>query len=115
MSEETTKHLPDGELKQILTRLDSIGMRLDSMDTRLDSIDTRLTTLEDRVDRWLQETRPIWEQVLTKLGNLENDMRTGFRRLERQMGLLAEDVLVVRADQRDLEKRVDKLESEPTQ
>ncbi len=101
MSEETTKHLPDGDLKLILTRLDSI--------------DARLTTLEDKVDRRLQETRPIWEQILTMLGNLESDMRNGFRKLERQVGLLAEDVLVVRADQRDLEKRIDKLEPEPTQ
>lgn len=101
MSEETTKHLPDGDLNRILARLDSI--------------DARLTTLADKVDRRLQETRLIWEQVLAKLGNLENEMRNGFRKLERQVGLLAEDVLIVRADQRDLEKRVNKLEPEPTQ
>ena len=101
MSEETTKHLKDGDLKLILTRLDSI--------------DARLTTLEDKVERRMQETRPIWEQVLAKLGNLEDEMRNGFRKLERQVGLLAEDVLTVRADQRDLEKRVNKLETEPTQ
>jgi hypothetical protein len=63
----------------------------------------------------MQETRPIWELVLAKLGELENEMRGGFRKLERQVGLLAEDVLVVRADQRDLEKRVTKLETEPAQ
>ena len=101
MSEETTQHLPDGDLKRILTRLDSI--------------DARLTTLENKVDRRLQETRPMWEQVLAELGNLKDEMRNGFRKLERQVGLLAEDVLVVRADQRDLEKRVNKLEPEPTQ
>lgn len=101
MSEETTKHLPDSDSKLILARLDSI--------------DARLTTLEDKVDKRLQETRPIWEQVLTKLGNLEDEMRNGFRKLERQVGLLAEDVLIVRADQRDLEKRMNKLEPEPTQ
>jgi CO dehydrogenase/acetyl-CoA synthase beta subunit len=83
--------------------------------TRLDSIDARLMTLEDKVDRRLQETRPIWKQVLARLEKLENEMRNGFRKLERQVGLLAEDVLVVRADQRDLEKRVTKLEPESTQ
>jgi len=101
MSEEPTKDLPDGDLKLILTRLDSI--------------DARLTALEDKVDRRMQETRPIWEQVLAKLGNLADETRNGFRKLERQVGLLAEDVLIVRADQRDLEKRVNKLEPEPTQ
>jgi hypothetical protein len=101
MSEEITKHLQDGDLKLILTRLDSI--------------DARLTTLEDKVEHRMQETRPIWEQVLAKLGELDSEMRSGFRKLDRQVGLLAEDVLVVRADQRDLEKRVTKLESEPAQ
>jgi hypothetical protein len=99
MSEDITKHLQDGDLNLILTRLDSI--------------DVRLTTLEDKVERRMQETRPIWEQVLAKLDGLETELRNGFRKLERQVGLLAEDVLVVRADQRDLEKRVTKLESEP--
>src|SRR5947209_10219052 len=98
MSEQTTHNLPNDHLRLILARLDSI--------------DSRLTTLEDKVDRRLMETRPIWEQVLARLDNLENGMRDGFRRLERQMALLATDVLEVRADQRDLERRVDKLEPE---
>ncbi len=101
MSEETTQNLPNDGLRQILARLDSI--------------DTRLTTLENQVDRRLQETRPIWEQVLARLDNLESEMRNGFRRLERQVGLLAEDVLIVRADQRELEQRVSKLEPESAQ
>src|SRR5438067_1263126 len=94
MSEETTQNLPNDDLRLILARLDSI-------DTRLGSIDTRLTTLEDKVDRRLMETRPIWEQVLARLDNLESGMQSGFRRIERQVRLLAEDVLEVRADQRD--------------
>src|SRR5947209_4969877 len=98
MSEDPTKNLPDEGLRLILARLDSI--------------DTRLTNLEDKVDRRLKETRPIWEQVLARLNSMEEEMRNGFRKLERQMGLLAEDVMIVRADQRDLEKRVSKLESE---
>ena len=101
MSEDPTKNLPDEGLRLILARLDSI--------------DTRLTNLEDKVDRRLKETRPIWEQVLARLNSMEEEMRSGFRKLERQMGLLAEDVMIVRADQRDLEKRVSKLESETAQ
>jgi len=82
MSEDPTKNLPDEGLRLILARLDSI--------------DTRLTNLEDKVDRRLKETRPIWEQVLARLNSMEEEMRSGFRKLERQMGLLAEDVMVVR-------------------
>ena len=106
MSEDSTRNLSGDGLKIILDRLDSI--------------DSRLTSLEEKVDRRLQETRPIWEQVLSrldnvesKLGNLENGMRSGFRNLERQISVLMESILIVRADHRDLQKRMDKLESDP--
>jgi chromosome segregation ATPase len=101
MSEDPTQNLPQNGLRQILARLDSI--------------DARLTTLEEKVDRRLQETRPIWEQVLARLDSLEGEVRTGFRKIERQIGTLAKDVLEVRADQRDLEERIDRLEPKPTQ
>ncbi|MCA1634163.1 MAG: hypothetical protein LC802_10830 [Acidobacteria bacterium] len=129
MSEETTHDLPGGDLGRILTLLSSIG--------------ERLTGLEDKVERRLQETRPIWGQVLARLeaiegrlGNIENrlgnvesrlgnietkvesletEMQSGFRKLELQMGELAKDVIVVRGDQRGLEKRMDKLEAESAQ
>lgn len=100
MSEEPTQNLPQ----------DGVGLIL----ARLDSIDSRLTTLEDKVDRRLQETRPIWEQVLARLDSLESEVRTGFRRIERNVGTLIKDVLGVCADQRDLEDRMDKLEPKAT-
>ena len=56
MSEELTQGLPQDGVRLILARLDSI-------DSRLDSLETRLSALEDKVDRRLQETRPIWEKV----------------------------------------------------
>jgi hypothetical protein len=45
MSEEITQQFSDGEMRVFLARLDSI--------------DTRLMMLEEKVDRRLQETRPI--------------------------------------------------------
>lgn len=112
MSEETTQNFPGDALRGI--------------HARFDFIDGRLTTLEDKVDRRLQETRPIWEQVLAKLngletkvdglevkvGSIETEMRRGFRKLDRQMSELAGDVIEVRGDQRDLDRRMDKLEDE---
>ena len=122
MSEELTQNLPHDAFGRILARLDSIDTRLSTFDGRLTSLESRLSTLEDRlasledkVDRRLQETRPIWEQVLARLDTLESEVRTGFRRIERQVGTLAKDVLEVRADQHDLENRMDRLEPKPTQ
>jgi chromosome segregation ATPase len=110
MSEETTHNLPHDGTARILARLDSIDARLTGLEGKIDSVDARLIALEEKVERRLQETRPIWEQVLARLESLETEMRSGFRRLERQVGTLAKDVLIVRADQRDLEERVEQLE-----
>lgn len=114
MDEETTRNLPQDGVERILA---SIG-----------SLDARLTSLEEKVDRRLQETRPIWEQVLVRLDGVESkvqtlegevtglreEMRTGFRRVERKIDRLAKDVFEVRTDQLDLEKRMDDLEPKTT-
>lgn len=112
MSEETTQNFPGDDLRGLHARFDSIDGRLNSLDERFDVLDGRFTTLEDKVDRRLQETRPIWEQVLAKLDDMETEMRRGFRRLDRQMGELEGDVIEVRVAQHDLKKRTDKLEDE---
>jgi hypothetical protein len=128
MSEDPTQNLPQDGVREILARFDSM--------------DTRLTALEDKVDRRLQETRPIWEQVLVRLDAVEGqlvsfdgrmvsfegrldgfekrlddfggELRSSLRRFERSVGKLANDVLEVRGYQDDLEDRVDKLESKVT-
>lgn len=114
MSEEPTQQLLRDDLRRILERLDSIDMRLTSLDTGLTSLDTRLTSLESKVDRRLQETRPIWEGVLEQLkevnGRLERveneskDFRRMFRSAFSDLGRV----------QDDLEERVDKLEERIT-
>lgn len=142
MSEEPTQNLPQDGVRLILARLDSIDSRLDNVENRISNIETHLTALEDKVDRRLQETRPIWEQVLVRLdaveGQLVNfdgrmvsfegrldgfekrlddfggELRLSLRRFDRQIEELAKDVLEVRADQRDLEKRMDETESKAT-
>lgn len=135
MDEETTRNFPQDNLGLILVRLDSIDSRLGNVENRignvenrLSSVENRLSTLEEKVDRRLQETRPIWEQVLVRLDGVESkvqtlegevagfreEWRTGLRRFERQVGILAKDVMEVRTDQLDLEKRMDDLEPKTT-
>jgi chromosome segregation ATPase len=134
MSENLTRQLPEDLLRLILARLDSI-------DGRINGLEQRMTALEEKVDRRLQETRPIWEAVLarldkieermialetrmggletrmggleTRMDNLEIDTRAGFRRVERVMGDAAKMLLEVQSYQNDLERRVDRLEPEP--
>jgi tetrahydromethanopterin S-methyltransferase subunit G len=128
MSEEPTQHLPQDGVSQILARLDSI-------DSRLSNVEGRLSALGDKVERRLQDTRPIWEQVLVRLeavegqlvsfgvrlddfekrlDSFEEELRSGLRRFGEQVQMLAEDVFDVRAAQRGLRKRMDVIESKAT-
>jgi chromosome segregation ATPase len=135
MSEEPTQSLPQDGVGLILARLDSIDSRLANVEDRISNVDSRLSALEDKVDRRLQETRPIWEQVLvrldavegqlvgfggrmdgfeSKLVSFEGELRSSLRRFGEQVKMLAEDVFEVRAGQRDLDKRMGRLESKTT-
>ena len=132
MSEETTRNLPQDGVERILARLASLE---DKVDNRFSNVENRLSTLEERVERRLQETRPIWEQVLVRLDGVESrlggveskvqtlegevsglreEMRSGFRRFERAIMTALTEVSETRGDQRDLEKRVEKLEEKMT-
>src|SRR5215218_5649471 len=85
MSEDRTQQLPDDGLRQILARFDSM--------------DTRLTALEDKVDRRLQETRPIWEQVLTRLTNVEErltNVETRLTGVEERLKKVEDEVFMFR-------------------
>jgi chromosome segregation ATPase len=109
MSEDTTQLLPGDGLQLILSRLDSLN-------AHLNSIDARLTTLEEKVDRRLQETRPIWEQVLTRLDGIENrldGLESELQSLNRKFRVFYDDILKLQDKREDLEERVRKLE--PTQ
>jgi BMFP domain-containing protein YqiC len=98
MSEETTQNVLDGRSFE------------ERVFARFDALDARLTTLEERVDARLHETRPIWETVLSKLDNIEGEMKA----INPRVRVLHDDILRAREEQEDLRERVTKLESEPT-
>jgi chromosome segregation ATPase len=98
MSEETTQNMPDGRSFE------------ERVFDRFDSLDARLTNLEERMDARLHETRPIWEAVLSRLDNIEGEMKA----INRRVRVLHDDILRAREDQEDLRERVTKLEPEPS-
>jgi uncharacterized coiled-coil DUF342 family protein len=119
MSEDLTRQLPDQpDGSAELLRL-------------VQSVRAELAELKQTVEARLHDTRPIWEKVQAdiaqlqegqqrletsqkgleeKLEALRDDMRTGFRNLKRQFGILNDTFLEVRADYKDLDKRVYQLE-----
>jgi len=71
---------------------------------RLDSIDTRLQSLENQVERRALETKPIWERALQEIMETRRELS---KRLDRIEAIAHE----TRADLRDAEDRIERLES----
>jgi DNA repair exonuclease SbcCD ATPase subunit len=94
MSEDLTQPLPNDGVQLILRSLENLN--------------GRMTALEDKVDRRLQETRPIWEQVLSRLDGVEARLNSIEARLDRVEARL--DSIEARLDK--IEARLDKVESE---
>ena len=109
MSEGRTQQLPDNALGQILARFDS-------MDTRFDSMDARLTALEETVDRRLQETQPIRQQVLERLTKIESRLgkvEEEVYGLNRKVRIFSVDIVKLQDKDEDPEERLKRVEAEP--
>lgn len=122
MSEDRTQNLPRGDLSEVLSILRSI-------DGRLINVENRLTALEEKVDRRLQETRPIWEQVLVRLTNVEEglaNVKEGLAKVEarlervedevdglsRKFSVFNKDILKLQDKQEDMKERLDRIDPE---
>ena len=57
-------------------------------------------------------TKPILERALAEIAGLRESVNDRFDDLERRFNVLAHDVIQVRADQKDVNRRIDKIETE---
>ena len=119
-SGDITKILSDDQFARILSELaelrgmmNGFGNKIASLETRVGALEAKVDALDDKVENRLKETRPLWEVVIARLDglqgdldNLHGDVDRGFRK----MSVFADDVIQVRADQRHLEDRLDKIE-----
>lgn len=113
MSEDLTQPLPDDGVQLILKSLENLNGRMTALE---DKVDRRM------VDRRMQETRPIWEQVLIRLDKIEarldkiearlDKVESEVYSLNRKFRFFNEDLIKVQNKQDDLEERVAKLEPE---
>jgi chromosome segregation ATPase len=101
MSEDRTRQLPEDTLRLILRQLESLN-------SRMTGLEQRMTALEEKVDRRLQETRPIWEQVLSRLGDIEYSVAS----LNRKLLVFNEDLLRRRHRVDTTDERLRRLETE---
>ena len=89
----------------VVSRLDTIVAEQASQGSRLDAIEGRLHAVERRLDGV--------ELKLDRLELIEGELRQLRRRIEGMIAELSRDVVEVRAAQRDLEARIEKLEKPP--
>ena len=121
MSEDKTKNMNDSRSfeERVFARFDAVDERFQRIEGNLE---IRIRKLESRQ----YDTKPIWEQVLVALAEINTrldkmDARfdkqdtvldNGFRSVERKMDVLNKYFLETRADQRYLDDRLEKLESQ---
>ena len=103
MSEDTTANLPTAHSFEelVLARLDVIGEHLKKLDERLQSLEARK-----------YDTRPIWEKAVADIERLGSEVQVGLRRVGDKIDTLNKNILEMQADQREIERRLSRLESE---
>ena len=101
MSEENTQDLPGADGRPFEER---VFARFDALDVSLRDLDARMQRLEARA----YDTKPIWEQALKEIVDTRRELS---KRLDRIDAVAHE----TRADLRDAEDRIEKLESKPAQ
>lgn len=110
MSEDTTGETHGGRSfeERVFVRFDAIDTGLGSVDARLGSVEARLEVLEAKS----YDTRPIWERALAEIASLRESVNERFDKLERKFDVLADDMIQLRADQKRVNRRLDKVETE---
>ena len=116
MSEDLTLKLPKSDsdtLSLILTTVQSLDKRLEKLEHRVENIESRLQHLEQKVEERLHDTRPIWQKVVTDIGEVRaevHDIRTSQRDGLRRMSVFHDTLISMQADYRDIYDRVRGLE-----
>ena len=99
MAAEPTKNMNNGNSFE-----ERVFARFDALDSAIRDLDSRVQRLEMRA----YDTKPIWEQALKEIVETRRELS---KRLDRIEAIAHE----TRADLRDAEDRIDKLESKPIQ
>ena len=131
MSEENTQNLPDTRSFE-----ERVFARFDAIDAGLRDLNTRVERLEAESERRAVETKPIWERALAEIiavGQKVDALEVRVAALEMKVDALSEEVAVIsrkvssieskvettaidmfdlRVEQRELKKRMNRLDSE---
>jgi outer membrane murein-binding lipoprotein Lpp len=131
MSEENTQNLPDTRSFE-----ERVFARFDAIDAGLRDLNARVERLEAESERRAVDTKPIWERALAEIiavGQKVDALEARVAALEVKVDALQEEVAVIsrkvnviesrtetfaldmfdlRVEQRELKKRINRLDSE---
>jgi len=93
MSEDLTKKLPKSDseklsyvvtaVQDLTSRIQVLDNKVDALDNRFQVLDKRVEALDEKVEERLYDTRPIWEQVVANVAQLQE----GQQRIEEGLEL----------------------------
>jgi chromosome segregation ATPase len=108
----------DTRFDAVNTRFDAVNTRFDTVDSAIRNMDSRLQVLEVRagdtnsrlqkLEICAYDTKPIWEQAIKEIVETRRELS---KRLDRIDAMALE----TRADLRDAEDRIGKIERKPIQ
>jgi len=96
------------QLTAMNSRLDAMDRRFDAMDVCFDAMDVRFDTMDRRFDAIDQRS----EVIEGRLSTQDVDSDNNFRGLERKLDVLNKNIFELRADQRYVDSRLEKIESQ---
>jgi chromosome segregation ATPase len=109
---ETRLDSMDARFDSIETRLDSMDARLDSIETRLDSMDVRFDSIETKLDSMDVNFDSLNDKIDSGSKALHTDLDNGLLGVERKIDVLNKNILDLKADQRYVDSRLEKIESQ---
>jgi len=86
---------------------------METLLARMNEWGASLTAGQEELRQSVQELRIGQDELRKGQEELRTDLRTGLHRVERKIEILNDNFLTIKADIRDLEVRLEKLESEP--
>jgi chromosome segregation ATPase len=97
---ESRFDLLETRFNRMETRFDALETRLGSVEGGLGTVEARLTSLDDKVDARLRETRPVWEGVQARLGEMGSTLND----INRQLKTIITDSFKLRVRVESLEE-----------
>ena len=102
--------------ERVFARFDAVDSRFDAVNSRFDKVDSAIHGLDSRVQKLeirAYDTKPIWEQALKEIIETKREILETRREMSKRLDRIDAMALETRADLRDAEDRLDKIENKP--